>query len=898
MTRFPRSASRPASPLVPRPLILALALAFAPHAVRAAPPEPPPPPAPPVTTVPVVIDTDVGNSRRYGNSNDGGVTANLFPASGHALTFQSGGKIGFNAYGGYHEVSDNVEVSNNVLTFDAGLGTADTTASTTSYGGYARTTLVSATAKATGNHVYILDGKVGGITGGYATSSVAGSSTAATGNYVRFAGGETIASSISIHGGYASANVGGSVAKASDNYVDISDGTLTRVSEIYGGYAKSTSSSGGDFAEAEGNWVFLSGGTLMTQGALSILGGYAYAGYSNPLIGTATAKKNGVVVSGVDVPGNVYGARIRLEGKTFDSEVADNAVYLLGGSVSGNIFGGYIDTFPNYTQGTATASATDNRVYLSNGSVGGNVFGGYAWSAIDTLSATDNTVTLSGPVSLAGRLYGGFVSSSSTNLNPVAGRDAFSGNRLELKTSGLTAAGVYNFEFLDFYLPPGLGNGGTVLTVSGGGDANLAFDDDGDNTPDRSSTINVGIGGEPSLLAVGDTVILIDVVGGGQLKTHGDLNSTATGQGMLGVSLCYESEFDIEAQGDQLVATVTRMDILSDPDDGHGDPPRLLTSKTLSEGYLSGLALVERSVDLVAGQGMDAARDALSRGRNGFVLLGGDSSRHKTGSHVDIDSQTLTAGVSGERRAGPGTLALGAFLVHGQGDYDTYNSLAAAASVKGHGDTEHTGLGLLARLDLAGTDTGHPYAEVSLQGGRVKSSFRGPLVENMGETKYKSRSTYHGAHLAAGYAWNFSGRGELDLYSRLLYTRRGGDTAILETPGVPVSQEARFKAIESKRARIGGRYTLTGETFKPYAGLAWEHEFDGRARATLVSALPSGNHRQKIDAPDMKGNTGIVELGFTLAPGKTRALTVDLGIQGYAGQRKGASASARMEYRF
>jgi outer membrane autotransporter protein len=507
-----------------------------------------------------------------------------------------------------------------------------------------------------------------------------------------------------------------------------------------------------------------------------------------------------------------------------------------------------------------SGNATGNFVNVGGGTVDGNIYGGISYITTNDAigQATGNTVTISGvPDLAAATLYGGFVGDYSGNPHPDM--DAFTANTLNLKTSHLTVAGLQNFEYLNFYLPATLSAGDTVLTVTGTADLT-------DGTG-RSATVNIGIDGASSPLQRNDRVILIDA---GTL-VGAPANTTSRGEGMQGVTLRYE--FDVDVSDKQLLATVTRAD--SDE-----------RSKALSEAYLSGLTLVNQSLDLATGQGLSRMLDASRAGMGSFGVIDGGSSRYDTGSHVDVDSLSLLAGLSGSLALDSGALTLGAFFSYGRGDYDTRNSFANAASVKSRGDSDYAGLGILARLDLTGTAAGHPYAEAHLQGGRVKTDFRsGDLVDSLGRgAKYDSSSNYYGAHLGAGYVWNLSG-GEFDLYGKYLYARRGGDSARLNT-GDPI----RFDAVESQRLRIGGRATWTAGNLKPYAGLAWEHEFDGKARATAYG--------RKIDAPDLKGDTGIVELGLTLTPSKTRPLTIDLGIQGYAGQREGASGSIKMKYRF
>jgi hypothetical protein len=48
----------------------------------------------------------------------------------------------------------------------------------------------------------------------------------------------------------------------------------------------------------------------------------------------------------------------------------------------------------------------------------------------------------------------------------------------------------------------------------------------------------------------------------------------------------------------------------------------------------------------------------------------------------------------------------------------------------------------------------------------------------------------------------------------------------------------------------------------------------------------------------LKGGTGIVEIGLTVKPSPDHPVSVDLGIQAYAGKREGMSGSLKLEYRF
>jgi outer membrane autotransporter protein len=318
-------------------------------------------------------------------------------------------------------------------------------------------------------------------------------------------------------------------------------------------------------------------------------------------------------------------------------------------------------------------------------------------------------------------------------------------------------------------------------------------------------------------------------------------------------------------------------------------------SKALSEGFISGLSLVTQGADLIAGQGMAEAVKAARRaslttghGLGVFGTLSGGWSRYDTGSHLDMSSLSLMTGLAWGAEVKPGFLTLGAFFEYGNGSYDTYNSFSNAASVHGDGDIYHTGGGVAGRLDFAAAGPGRVYAEASFRAGSVHNEYDSSDLRDATGRKadYDASSAYYGFHLGAGYLWNVTEAASLDLYGKYFRTRQEGDSVTLST-GDPV----RFRNADSSRLRLGGRLAhAMNERVRLYAGVAWEHEFDGKARATA--------HGFAIDAPSLSGDTGIGELGLTLAPSASLPLYLDLGIQGYAGKREGATASLRARFEF
>lgn len=312
-------------------------------------------------------------------------------------------------------------------------------------------------------------------------------------------------------------------------------------------------------------------------------------------------------------------------------------------------------------------------------------------------------------------------------------------------------------------------------------------------------------------------------------------------------------------------------------------------AKALPEGYLGGMALALQGADLAADHGVDAAVVAAQDGKTtGFGAFGGGSVKYRTGSHVDANAFSLLAGLARGADQPAGRLTTGFFFEYGNGSYDTYNSFANAASVRGGGDTRYRGGGLLGRMDYAHDGQGRFYAEASARLGRLKNDYAAiDLLDAAGRAAaYDSSALYYGLHLGAGYVRDLADGASLALYGKYFWTRQEGDSLRLSS-----GESIRFDDVDSSRLRLGLRYARAlSERTRFYVGAAWEHEFDGKARATT--------NGYAIDAPSLKGDTGIGELGLTFAPSKHAPLTFELGVQGYTGRREGATGSLQIKLRF
>jgi outer membrane autotransporter protein len=421
-----------------------------------------------------------------------------------------------------------------------------------------------------------------------------------------------------------------------------------------------------------------------------------------------------------------------------------------------------------------------------------------------------------------------------------------------LKAAGLTVAALGGFQYLNFYLPTTLQAGNTMLMVTG-----------------TASTVNVGIAGSSSLLGVGDTVTLIHAAG--TLDATG-INAAANGAGLQGVTLAYQ--FALAADATDLAATVTGIGISEG-------------AKALSEGYLAGMAGLDRGSDLVSGAGMANAVAAADAGRSAFVAVSGSSVRSETGSHVDLDQGGLMAGVVQRVDLSAGRLTAGAFAEFGGGSYDTGNATSSGL-VRGSGDVHNLGGGLVGHMDFRPLGHGHVYAEAATRVGMAYNSFDSNDLTSLSgiAARYDASSAYYGVSAAIGYVWNLNATASLDVYGKYFQTRLNGDSVRLST-----GETVDFDDIDSQRTRVGARLSYAlADHVTPYVGMAWEHEFDGESRATT--------NGYSLAAPTLQGDTGIAEIGLTMTPSATMPLQVDIGLQGFLGRNQGVAGNLRATLAF
>lgn len=307
-------------------------------------------------------------------------------------------------------------------------------------------------------------------------------------------------------------------------------------------------------------------------------------------------------------------------------------------------------------------------------------------------------------------------------------------------------------------------------------------------------------------------------------------------------------------------------------------------SKSVVETQIASLAGVITSADLLSNAGFSNASQAVqqSNAEGGsaremvpYAAVGYGNMRQESGSHVDVQGSAFNIGFAKEVKNGSGKLLFGPMIEYGRGSYESYLD----DGTKGDGNTQNFGLGVMARQN---NDNG-TYYEGSLRYGKLTSNYNSGNLSAAG-ADYDTDANYWGAHLGLGKVFQINDKNSIDTYCKFFYTNQGSSSANISGSNVE------FDAVKSKRSRLGFRFNhATSDVRSIYAGLAWQHEFDGSACATVDGySTPS---------PSIKGNSMMVELGVNVAP-KSSPVSFDLGVSGWAGKQKGYSLNANMLWSF
>ena len=382
-------------------------------------------------------------------------------------------------------------------------------------------------------------------------------------------------------------------------------------------------------------------------------------------------------------------------------------------------------------------------------------------------------------------------------------------------------------------------------------------------TVDDTTSLTLSAPDDIAALKNGDLVTLADKVTGGN-----SLNNTHTAQGAG--AMVYEFEVAGSSNTGPLTAAYLGPDIGKSSEN----------AKVYSKALLSGLMNVSAAYDLIERQ---AYMDALAAAKNadlsdwaGFFSLDGGREKIKTGSHIKANHFNLLGGAAKNKKIGAFELLTVFFIEGGWGSYSTYNSFSAG-DIYGGGDTNYAGLGVM----LKNRAESGLYYEASLRGGRVKTDFDSAGI---GEgASIDASAAYFGGHLGLGKETKKRG-GVLDTSLKLFFTRQGGDSLSNQA-----GERLYFDAANSLRLRLGTRYSkAVGRRASFLGGIAAEYEFGGKLKGSIDGI--------RIAAPDMRGASGLIELGIVGKTGK--GWSAEIAAQGLFGKRRGVGGTVSLNYAF
>lgn len=587
---------------------------------------------------------------------------------------------------------------------------------------------------------------------------------------------------------------------------------------------------------------------------------------------------------GVKLSGDIYAGGFAHGAKTAASvnstrlTIADATLGAADSQV--NVFAG------GYAALGATSTVKTSEVTIANSKIFGNVYGGGNKADAQSNVTVENSV-----ITLDGADVTGIVSTESFEpsvnaaLMRLAEADTGAGdaeanktqrtiNLINSKMGTLQISAKQDTE-TSLYLV----GSNTVGEITGGKASEIVFD--GTGTPAGEAILTLtkegasfDMSGDKDIVArnVASGTLLVD----GKYKTAAE--TTVTLENAFG-DVVYDLGKDAIDSTDLLL---TDAGIVI----GTGDKAQTIgassvkvseSSKTLAEAQLGSVALVTQGAEFVADEGMRSIRAAAKEGSfTAFGAMAGGYNRYETGSHVDVEGFSLAVGTAGRIN----NLTLAGFVEAGWASSESH-----VASTEADADHDYYGVGAAMRYDFQSPF----YLDGAVRLGQISTEFDGSY--GTGTAKYDADGLYATAHIGAGYVFDLTPDVKLDAYGRYLLSYVEGDDVTLESDA-----KERFSMDDTTThaVRLGARLEGAFQTFDWYAGLAYEHVFDGKAKGELKFAGATA----ALDAPSLKDDSAIVDLGFTMKPEANGPWTIGVGLKGYAGDRRGGTGSVNVLYTF
>lgn len=468
--------------------------------------------------------------------------------------------------------------------------------------------------------------------------------------------------------------------------------------------------------------------------------------------------------------------------------------------------------------------------------------------------------------------------------------EVFAGNTLSMGAAPITVDKIGNFEYYNFTL-----NMYNQSVVNDSNASLITIKDtlrndytviEDDHFLNYSNIRIEKIVGNHTVKA-GDSVILIDA---GQIGNNNDDNSGfIMGDQLLDGSIWNEKISNIGGMFKTPVNNTVDVGLFRSANiryEVNNDKNQIIAriddyyinedkAKPIAEGRLAGLTNVVRGADLL--DGLFSPTRKPQGTWTPLMIMDGGKNRYNSGSHIKSDDYSFLLGTAYQATE---DLSIGIAAEYGRSDYRTYNG-----NFHGKGHTYNYGVSVFGQY-LRELESGQAYMNFSLRYGNTKTKFHSDdlLMENNEFAKYTSKAKYAGGHIGAGYIFDLNEKWNIDSSLRYLYTHLGSDSLIIDHDQVD------FKSAKSSRLQLKSKFNyMVSETTQLYASITYQYEFDGKAKMNISGI--------GIDAPSVKGSTGILEAGFTTLPfDRSRDLSLEFNIKGYVGKQEGVRGSAILKY--
>ncbi len=556
-----------------------------------------------------------------------------------------------------------------------------------------------------------------------------------------------------------------------------------------------------------------------------------------------------------DITGTKYTVGTTLQGNGKAQLVGNNLIYKVetdSADTSGG--GGGSSGGGSSSGGTIDDKGSNNVVNITGGTLNDNIYGGFSTNG----KTENNVVNLYGPADISGaNLFGGNNGYKGNTLNvgdPVTKTPWTGGNQ--------SVKNLANFEFIDFKVVP-WSTERPALTITDGSLSDLSYTKVGAENVhftnvdvlsrwDRMTLLNASAIKDESKRLVAANIIP------GSNYTVG---TTAKGTGTVSL--------------DENGNVVYRVDTYAD-----GKPIVTAQEQTHNTvmGMEAGLAVINSGNDFIE-KAVDGLGDVRNTGKDGiavFAAMGGGKDRYDTGSHINVNTWNGIVGVGKTNQLEDAKIQWGAFFEHGSGKFSLYNEDRA-----GDGSVSYTGGGLAAKW----TNKQDVYAEMGMRYGRSHDSATGILHDVLGNSYgYNVHANYYGGYLGVGKVYRLGEDRSLDVYGKFFSNHR---------QGVSFDAGGRYDldSLHSNILRVGAEYRAgMGKKGSWHAGLAYEHEFSGEATGRADGAA--------IRSASTRGGSVRANLGISMKPSENSPWTIDLGVTGHAGKRRGLSGGIFLSCKF